>query len=57
MSSFLGSLRAAGIAVPQGIAIVARSDRLSSEAAPSVASQAEGSSGDLIRLGDVGLCP
>ena len=57
MSSFLGSLQAAGIAVPQGIAIVARSDRLTSEAAPSVASQAEGSSGDLIRLGDVGLCP
>ena len=40
ISSFLGSLRSAGIAVPLGLAIVDRSARLSSEAAPPAASQA-----------------
>ena len=40
MSSSLGSLRSAGIAVPQGLRIVDWSTRLFSEAAPPAASQA-----------------
>ena len=40
MSSFLGSLRAAGIAGPQGVSILGSTTRVSSEAAPSAASHA-----------------
>ena len=40
MSSFLGSLQAAGIAVPPGISLVNSLARESSEAAPSASSRA-----------------
>ena len=39
MSTFLGSLWAAGIAVQQGLSVVDRSARVFSEVTPSVASQ------------------
>ena len=53
MSFFLGSLQSAGITVPQGIAILDRSARLSSEAAPPAASQTESSSGGSSQAGGV----
>ena len=40
ISSFLGSVRAVGIAVPQGLRIVDKHDRVSSEASPPATSQA-----------------